>query len=178
MCGDAQVVTLPGQSFDVVVSRLGVMFFEDMQAAFNNLYRMIRPGGQLGFICWQTFELSPWIGPYRMLARHTGEMDHESKVQPYRLSDEDLIFDLLETCGYGDFCITSRDVPILLGAGGSVEKAFEHVISVRMFSQMFGMLTARQQDSAKTDLFGFLQDHETAAGVELPARVWLVTARK
>ena len=49
---DAQTAALPGP-FDVVVSRFGVMFFDDPTAAFTNLAASLRPGGRIVFVCWQ-----------------------------------------------------------------------------------------------------------------------------
>jgi SAM-dependent methyltransferase len=42
----------PG-SFDAVISRFGVMFFDDPEAAFANLAPALRPGGRLAFVRWQ-----------------------------------------------------------------------------------------------------------------------------
>jgi ubiquinone/menaquinone biosynthesis C-methylase UbiE len=40
---DAQLHPFPAESFDVVVSRHGTMFFGDPVAAFRNLARALRP---------------------------------------------------------------------------------------------------------------------------------------
>ena len=47
LLADAQEVDLPPGSFDALISRFGVMFFEDPVAAFRNLKRT---GGQLRVI--------------------------------------------------------------------------------------------------------------------------------
>ena len=39
--------------FDLIISRFGVMFFDDPAAAFANLHRLAAPGGRLVFACWQ-----------------------------------------------------------------------------------------------------------------------------
>jgi ubiquinone/menaquinone biosynthesis C-methylase UbiE len=44
---DAETVPLPTQSFDLVFSGFGVMFFDDPEAAFRNLRNALRPGGRL-----------------------------------------------------------------------------------------------------------------------------------
>ena len=49
--GDAQVHPWPDGSFDLAVSRFGVMFFADPVAAFANVRRGLRPGGRLAFLC-------------------------------------------------------------------------------------------------------------------------------
>ena len=48
---DAQTYAFEPVSFDLAVSRFGVMFFADPVAAFANLYAALRPGGRLCFAC-------------------------------------------------------------------------------------------------------------------------------
>ena len=46
---------------DAVISRFGLMFFEDPDAAFANLARALRPGGRLVFVCWPDPMKSEWV---------------------------------------------------------------------------------------------------------------------
>jgi len=50
----------PDNSFDAVVSRLGVMFFPDAVAATREMLRVARPGGRLAFVVWHKSELNPF----------------------------------------------------------------------------------------------------------------------
>jgi SAM-dependent methyltransferase len=47
-------------SFDVVVSRLGAMFFPDPVAAMRELLRVTKQGGKLAFVVWHKSELNPF----------------------------------------------------------------------------------------------------------------------
>lgn len=58
---DAQHHPLPAAHFDWIQSRLGVMFFEDSQAAFSNLHRAATPGAELRFIAWRSAEENPFM---------------------------------------------------------------------------------------------------------------------
>jgi ubiquinone/menaquinone biosynthesis C-methylase UbiE len=57
---DAQTASFD-QPFDVVVSRFGVMFFDDPEVAFANLAKAARSGGRLSFVCWQEMFANEWI---------------------------------------------------------------------------------------------------------------------
>ncbi|MHC0429285.1 class I SAM-dependent methyltransferase [Streptomyces sp. O3] len=59
--GDAQVHPLPRDSFDVAISRFGMMFFADPVAAFANIRRALRPGGRVAFICAAEPEGNQWL---------------------------------------------------------------------------------------------------------------------
>ena len=57
---DAQVHRFD-ESFDLIVSRFGVMFFDDPVAAFRNVLGATTPGGELCFITWRTPDENPFM---------------------------------------------------------------------------------------------------------------------
>jgi len=61
LLADAQTCLFPSSSFDLLVSRFGVMFFDDPVAAFVNLARSMRPGGRLVFVAWAAVDKNPWF---------------------------------------------------------------------------------------------------------------------
>ncbi|MFI6846496.1 methyltransferase domain-containing protein [Kitasatospora sp. NBC_00085] len=61
VCADAQEYAFEPAAFDVVVSRFGVMFFDDPVRAFANLRRAARDGAELRFLCWRGLEENPFM---------------------------------------------------------------------------------------------------------------------
>jgi ubiquinone/menaquinone biosynthesis C-methylase UbiE len=47
-------------SFDAVVSRLGVMFFPDTLVAVREMLRVTKPGGVLAFVVWHKSQVNPF----------------------------------------------------------------------------------------------------------------------
>ncbi|HET6976499.1 MAG TPA: class I SAM-dependent methyltransferase [Pyrinomonadaceae bacterium] len=56
----ADSVPFPDNSFDVVVSRLGAMFFLDALGSMRELLRVTKPGGSLTFAVWYKSDVNPF----------------------------------------------------------------------------------------------------------------------
>jgi SAM-dependent methyltransferase len=65
--GDAQRLDLPDESFDVVMSVMGVIFAPDHAAAARELARVCRPSGRLAVTAWTT---SGWATTWRTKLAH------------------------------------------------------------------------------------------------------------
>lgn len=56
----AESLPFESNSFDVVLSRLGAMFFPDALAALREMLRVTKPGGALSLAVWHTSETNPY----------------------------------------------------------------------------------------------------------------------
>jgi SAM-dependent methyltransferase len=61
ICADAQTHAFDANSFDTLISRFGVMFFEDPIAAFANLRRAATKGARLCSIAWRGAADNPFM---------------------------------------------------------------------------------------------------------------------
>jgi SAM-dependent methyltransferase len=61
VCANVQNHPFEPASFDMIVSRLGVMFFEDPVLAFANLRHAAREGAGLRFIAWRSAAENPFM---------------------------------------------------------------------------------------------------------------------
>lgn len=69
VCADAQRHAFAPGSIDLVVSRFGVMFFDDPVAAFANLRRAASPGAGLRFVAWRGPGENPFMTAAERAAR-------------------------------------------------------------------------------------------------------------
>ena len=56
----AESLPFASNSFDTVISRLGVMFFPDALAALREMLRVIKPGGTISLAVWHKSEVNPY----------------------------------------------------------------------------------------------------------------------
>ncbi|MGO4330048.1 class I SAM-dependent methyltransferase [Cupriavidus sp. 2TAF22] len=61
ICANAQVHAFEPASFDMIISRFGVMFFDDAVRAFANLRRAARDDAGLRFVAWRSAAENPFM---------------------------------------------------------------------------------------------------------------------
>src|SRR5437762_3090574 len=57
---EAGALPFADASFDVVVSRLGAMFFPDIERALREMCRVNKPGGSISLVVWGKSESNPF----------------------------------------------------------------------------------------------------------------------
>lgn len=174
---DAQVHDFGSQSYDVVVSRFGAMFFADRDAAFTNIASAMRPNGRLVMVAWQDIDSNEWIKAVRgaLAVGRTLPSPPLGGPGALGLADPDGVRKVLTNAGLHDVHIDALTGPFWVGA--DADDAFS-------FVQRIGMVRGLVQgldESDRTRAFDALHDeivaHETDAGVVFGASVWLIDAR-
>jgi SAM-dependent methyltransferase len=123
---DAQVHGFAPDSFDLVASRFGVMFFSDPAAAFRNLAGALKPAGRLCFVCWAPLEDNPqWLMPYGIVMRHLGPPAPKPPHAPgpMAFSDPDYVRSFLGAAGFDGVRIDRETANIF---GSSPQEEAEH----------------------------------------------------
>jgi SAM-dependent methyltransferase len=176
---DAQTQRFERGCHDAVVSRFGVMFFDDPLGAFGNLLSALRPRGRLAFACWGPLEANPWFA----LALQLGiERLGPPKPQPPRapgplaLSEPDYIDEILTGAGFADVRIDQLHT-VLPGARSTRDEA-ALMSSVGPLARLIRERGADEPTrmALADELAQRLSPYATADGVRLPAAVHLVTA--
>ncbi|MDF2825615.1 MAG: type 11 methyltransferase [Mycobacterium sp.] len=111
LLADAQTADLAAAGpFDRVVSRFGVMFFEDPVAAFTNIRSATVPGATLSFVCWRAAENPMFTLGTSVLAGHLGDAaPRPGAVGPLAFGDGDRARALLADAGWSDIGIDPFD---------------------------------------------------------------------
>jgi ubiquinone/menaquinone biosynthesis C-methylase UbiE len=59
--GDAETIDLPPSAFDAALCRWGLMFLQDFNAGFSNIYRSLVEGGHFAAAVWASPDKVPFI---------------------------------------------------------------------------------------------------------------------
>jgi SAM-dependent methyltransferase len=177
--GDAQVHSLDPASFDVVISRFGLMFFADPVAAFANLRRATKRGGRLVFVCWQPMTANQWLlVPSAALAGYVPLPEPGSPHAPgmFALADPDRLRGILTDTGWSEVSVSPARTSMLVGGGGTVEEAVQWVRAGSMARSMLADADPLIEQRALASVRSALLPYADSDGVHLDAAVWLVRA--
>jgi SAM-dependent methyltransferase len=112
LCGDAQRHAFEAERYDLVISRFGVMFFDDAIAAFGNLRRAAKSGALLRFIVWRSPEENPFMtAAERAAAPLVPELPARRPDAPgaFSFADRQVVQAVLQASGWGAIQIRPVD---------------------------------------------------------------------
>jgi SAM-dependent methyltransferase len=178
--GDAQTVALAGE-YDVIISRFGMMFFDDPLAAFTNLANTPAPGGRLTFVCWQELTRNEFVlVPGMAVAQHVALPDLGPPGAPgmFSLSDPQRTRLLLTKAGFVDVMIEPIEERILLGGGGTLDDTVTFLRHGGMARAVLTDVDAATETRVLASVTEALSPFLTEDGVRIGAAAWLVTAQR
>jgi ubiquinone/menaquinone biosynthesis C-methylase UbiE len=176
ICADAQTFAFSPGSFDLVLSRFGVMFFDDPVRAFANLRRATRDGGQLRLVVFR----SPADNPFMTTAERAAA-PLLPKLPPRRpgapgqfaLADRDHVEHILDQSGWKEIDLRELDASCAFA-----EKSL--VLYLTLLGPVGRALTevdeGTRREVVKTVRAAF-EPYVHGAEVRFTAGCWLVGAR-
>jgi ubiquinone/menaquinone biosynthesis C-methylase UbiE len=176
--GDAATWPFEAESFDLVFSRMGVMFFADPVAAFRNIQRALKSTGRLVFICWRTPPENPWAAvPMRAAQPHLPPIERPGPEDPgqYSFGDRARVERILTGAGFKD--VSFAPVDLMLNQGRDIPDVLERISEFGPLARLFRETTPEQVAKAKAAIADALKPHAKADGVNLAGACWLVRAR-
>lgn len=173
---DVQTHPFDTKSFDVAISRTGAMFFGDLEAAFTNVAKALRPGGRLALLVWQPIAENEW---FREIAGSlfTGRelpAPPPDAPSPFSMSDPARVESILQSAGFEKPQLEGLSEPMYFGA--DPEDAFEFILGLNGW--MLGGLDEAGRERAIGALRASLEAHATSDGVTYGSATWLVTATR
>lgn len=119
LCADAQRYNFSPDQFDAIVSRFGVMFFDDPVSAFANIRHAARPGAALSCIVWRGVADNPFMATqHDAIADVLGPQAKPSPDAPgqFAFADARRVRKILADAGWQDVDIQPIGVPCELPA--------------------------------------------------------------
>jgi SAM-dependent methyltransferase len=166
--------------FDLIMSRFGVMFFEEPVKAFTNLKKLTRNGGRLVFVCWRAPALNQWVtlpmSALGDLVQAQGAAQ-TSGPGPFAFADSALVTSILTEAGFKDICFTPVDGEMVMGGRGGAGAAAQFLAEIGPAARAIADLPEAQRPQVRARLEAaiapFMRDNQLV----LKGAVWVVEAR-
>jgi SAM-dependent methyltransferase len=181
LLGDAAELE-PGELFDAIYSRFGVMFFPDPVAAFTKLRGSLKPAGRLAFVCWQALEVNPWaklaldaarsVAPNQPLPAYL----EPGEPGPFFFSDTRFVQRVLNDAGFGSVQCTLHDSSSQVGGSQTLTQAVDYLLEIGPAARMFADADPALAPDFRRALTAALAPYAGERGVWMPARTIVVSA--
>ncbi len=164
--------------YDAAISRVGLIYFPDQQAALRQMSRALRPGGRLSAIVYSTPDRNEFfsipVGIIRQIAQLPAPLP--GRPGPFSLGAPGVAGQALHDAGLGDVTVTAVPSPIRLPSAAECVR-FEQE-SFGALHQMLVGVDEAGRDEAWRKITEELGRFETADGFTGPCEMLVVTGTK
>src|SRR5271169_97326 len=176
---DATIYPFISDSFDLLVSRFGVMFFADPALSFANIRRGMRRSGRLAFACWREPRENPFfMAPLQAVYKHVPKLPQLGPEDPgpFSFASEQRVSRILSEAGFSGIkmepCNLALDVAVGRGLDVAVQSALEIGPAARALAEQPPDVVAAAAQSVRE----VLAPYARGEAVPLDASIWIVTA--
>jgi len=174
--GDAQTDSF-ATTFDVAISKMGTMFFDDPVAAFANVRQALRAGGRMRLATWRPMDANHWLViPGAALLRWITLPDlAEPGPGMFAQSDPDAVTAVLRNAGFTS--IELEPVTVSLPLGADPDEALARLAGSGVGRAALDAVPKADLPAAMAAVRDALADYADASGaVRLDAGIWIVSA--
>jgi SAM-dependent methyltransferase len=173
---DAQTHAFEPASFDLIISRFGVMFFDNPVQAFGNLRRAATAGAELRFVAWRSAAENPFMTTAeRAAAPLLPNLPPRQPDAPgqFAFADRRRVYAILEESGWAEIEIRPIDVAC----------ALPETALVRHLTRLgpVGLILQEADDRTRAEVIDTVRaafdPYVHGAQVRFTAAAWMVAAR-
>lgn len=176
ICADAQTHAFEPASFDMIVSRFGVMFFDDSVRAFANLRRAATPGAALHAIVWRAAADNPFMtAAERAAAPFVPQIPARKADEPgqFAFADRERVHSLLAESGWSQIEIEPLDIECTLPE----HELDDYIARLGPLGRVLQQQDAHTREGIIRAVRGAFEPYVHGREVRFTAACWTVRAR-
>lgn len=173
---DAQNHRFDPEAFDAIISRFGVMFFEDPVAAFGNLRAAVRPGAKLACVAWRgPAENDFMTAGGRAAAALIPDFPKPSADGPgqFGFADEARVRSTLAASGWQSVALRAVDVPCQFPRAD----LGTYITRMGAFGPVFHAMTDAEKAEITPQMEAAFAGFVDGDEVRFTAACWMISAR-
>jgi SAM-dependent methyltransferase len=174
---DAEQAAREYGPFQLIVSRHGVMFFDDPYRAFRTLRAAASDGAHLVFSCFQAWEANPWAAELAFAAAGKAIPAPGREPSGFAFADPDYVRDILTTAGWTRAEPQSVSFQYVAGAGeDAVEEALSFLAELGPASRVLEQLDGESRGAALNRMREVISNNHDGGEVTFAGAAWIWTA--
>ena len=169
---------LPEASFDAVISRVGLIYFPDQQAALAGMRRALRDGGRVAVVVYSTPDRNRFFSVPVSIIRERAQLPAPQPGQPgpFSLGAPGVLESVLTEAGFRDVRVETVPSPLRLSSAAECVR-FERE-SFGALHQMLSGLDEQARSDTWDEIEAALTEFETADGFVGPCELLVASASK
>ncbi|HZH08045.1 MAG TPA: methyltransferase domain-containing protein, partial [Lautropia sp.] len=170
--------SLPPDSFDAAVSRVGLIYFPDQQRALKGLHRCLKPGGRIAAVVYSTAERNSFFSIPVGIIRRRAKLPPPLPGQPgpFSLGAEGVLARAFEAAGFHGAVVEAVDCPVIMASAAECVR-FERE-SFGALHQMMSGLGDDERAETWQEIEQELRQFETSRGFHGPCQMLVGAALK
>ena len=177
---DATIYPFTPESFDLLASRFGVMFFADPALSFTNLRKGMRRTGRLAFACWREARENPFfMVPLQAVYRHVPKMPQVGPEDPgpFAFASEARVKRILDVAGFSQVAMEPVDLALDIAIGGGLDAAVKSSLEIGPAARALTDHPPQTVAAAAQSIREALAPLAEGQTVPIDAAIWIVTAK-
>jgi SAM-dependent methyltransferase len=175
---DGEDLDVPPESFDAVVSRVGLIYFPDQPKALAGMKRALKPGGRVAAIVYSTADRNQFFSTPVSIIRRRANLGPPVPGQPgpFSLGGPGVLEEAFTRAGFRDVTSTRVSAPVLMPTSADCVR-FEQE-SFGALHQMLAGLDAKAKDEAWQEIATELARFQGPDGFQGPCEMIVAVGTK
>ncbi|HYX06843.1 MAG TPA: class I SAM-dependent methyltransferase [Bacteroidales bacterium] len=175
---DGENLTVPDNSFDTVISRVGLIFFPDQQKALKEMMRVVKPGGYVAAIVYSTVDKNKFFSTPVSIIRKRAQLPPPLKGQPgpFSLGAAGVLDEAFKQAGFINVRSHIVNAPVIMPTAQDCVR-FEYE-SFAALHQMLGGLSEDEKAAAWEEIHAELAKFENGNGFSGPCELVVGVGQK
>jgi ubiquinone/menaquinone biosynthesis C-methylase UbiE len=175
---DGENLTLEDESFDAVISRVGLIYFPDQQQALREMLRVLKTGGKVGAIVYSTADKNGFFSIPVSIIRRRANLPAPLPGQPgpFSLGAEGILEKAFKQAGFIQVKTERVDSPLRLPSAKECVR-FEKE-SFGALHQMMSSLSEQEKESVWQEIEEELRKFENENGFVGPCEMVVAVGQK
>ncbi len=169
---DGEHLDVEPDTFDVIISRVGLIYFPDQQKALTDMYRALKPGGRVAAIVYSTAENNKFFSVPVSIIRRRAQLPPPLPGQPgpFSLGNPGVLEDAYKKAGFRNVQIRVIPAPVRMTSAAECVR-FERESFGALHQMLSGISSEAERQDIWNEIERELKKFEGSQGFEGPCEM-------